>query len=200
MIRLRALLWNLLIIGMGSFAGTAAGAPLTAAATLRQKNDELCTILRRKVDAGTPAAETQRVALKQLTDSLLSYDAFARQSLGEHWDAFQKRDEFLAAFKAMLEHRYLRQLSASLDDRVVYESEAATAQEATVTTVVKRGGDGRLVDEEIVYKLHRVNSAWMVRDIISDEVSLVRNYKTQFHKIITEQGADKLIEKIKSKL
>jgi phospholipid transport system substrate-binding protein len=177
------------------------GAPLTPGATLRQKSDELGVLLRQKIEQGSPAAEKQQASIRQVTDSLLGYEIFAEESLGEHWSTFARRDEFLAVFRAMLEKRYLRQVRASFEYGVIYESEIATGQEATVTTVVKRGADGRSIDEEVVYKLRRLgDNTWKVRDIITDEVSLVRNYKTQFHKIITEQGADKLIEKIKSKL
>jgi phospholipid transport system substrate-binding protein len=41
---------------------------------------------------------------------------------------------------------------------------------------------------------------WRVWDVITDEVSLVKNYRTQFNKIITEQSYDALIKKMKSKL
>jgi phospholipid transport system substrate-binding protein len=41
---------------------------------------------------------------------------------------------------------------------------------------------------------------WRVWDVITDEVSLVKNYRTQLNKIITEQSYDALIKKMKSKL
>jgi phospholipid transport system substrate-binding protein len=69
-----------------------------------------------------------------------------------------------------------------------------------VQSIVKVNTKGKTTDAEIVYKMHKGPTGWVVWDIITDEVSLVRNYKNQFHKIITEQGYDKLLEKMKSKL
>ena len=52
--------------------------------------------------------------------------------------------------------------------------------------------------------MHKVvvggGAEWRVWDVITDEVPLTRNYKTQFNKIITEQSYDALIKKMKTKL
>ena len=42
--------------------------------------------------------------------------------------------------------------------------------------------------------------ATLVGKTITDEISLVRNYKSQFGKIISEKSYDELIKKMKSKL
>jgi len=63
------------------------------------------------------------------------------------------------------------------------EAGGTVGQFGVLVTGVKKGGDG-----------------WRVWDVITDEVSLVRGYKTQFNKIITEQSYDALIKKMKSKL
>ena len=69
-----------------------------------------------------------------------------------------------------------------------------------MTTVVKVKSPGKNTDAEIIYKMKKDPDGWRVWDVITDEVSLVRNYKTQFNKIITEQSYDALIKKMKSKL
>ena len=171
-----------------------AAAPVGPAALLAQKNGELRQLLR------APDADQRKDAQKKLLDALLDYDAFARQALAEHWDGLKRRDELIGVFKQMLQNRYLRQIKSHLGDEIEQQNEQIDKSEASVTTLVHVREKGRERDEEIVYKLHKVGDAWKVRDIVTDEVSLVRNYKTQFHKIINEQGADKLIEKMKAKL
>jgi phospholipid transport system substrate-binding protein len=171
-----------------------AAAPPGPAATLSQKNDELRRILC------APEPNRHKDEQKKLLDSLLDYDSFARQALAEHWDGLKRRDELVGVFKQMLQNRYLRQLKAHLADEVVQQNEVVDGADASVTFMIHGAGKGRESDEEVVYKLHKSGDRWRVRDIITDEVSLVRNYKTQFHKIITEQGPDKLIEKMKAKL
>jgi phospholipid transport system substrate-binding protein len=69
-----------------------------------------------------------------------------------------------------------------------------------VSTTVKVKTQGKATDADIVYKLRRDGERWVVWDVITDEVSLVRNYRSQFQKIITEKSYDELIKKMKSKL
>jgi phospholipid transport system substrate-binding protein len=179
------------LIGSGAIA--MAAPPLGPGATLRQKNEALAARLRG------PASEQQPKELHALAATLIDYPAFARAAFSEHWDTVKKRDELVAAFRQMLESRYIKELRARLDAPVVYAQEEIDGPEATVTTIVQINAKGRNTEEEIVYKLRKVDGTWRVRDIIDDEISLVRNYKTQFHKIITEQGADRLLEKMKAK-
>jgi phospholipid transport system substrate-binding protein len=171
------------------YALAASAAPPSSGprATLEQQNKALAQLLHKREDG------------KLLTDSLIDFDAFARKSLGEHWDALKQREAFLAAFKKMLERQYLDQLRANLEDEVVYDSEKIDGSNANVTTLIKVHSKTLTSDSEIVYRMHQAGSSWLIYDIVTDEVSLVRNYKTQFHKIITEQGADTLLDKIKAK-
>lgn len=175
-----------------------AAAPVGPAALVAQKNGELRQLLR------APDADQHKDAQKKLLDGLIDYDAFARQALAEHWDGLKRRDELIGVFKQMLQNRYLRQVKSHLGDEVEQQNEQIDGNDASVTTLVHVREKGRERDEEIVYKLHKLpgvdGGAWKVRDIVTDEVSLVRNYKTQFHKLIDGQSADKLIEKIKAKL
>jgi phospholipid transport system substrate-binding protein len=171
----------------------APAARLGPGATVRQKNEAMMALVRGGGD--------KQKELHALAATLLDYTAFARASLVEHWDRLKKRDELVATFKQMLEARYLAQLRSQLDSSVSWVSEEVEGAEATVTTLVQHQAKNRTFEEEVVYKLHRGgDGAWRVHDIVSDEISLVRNYKAQFHKIINERGADKLTEMMKSKL
>ena len=41
---------------------------------------------------------------------------------------------------------------------------------------------------------------WKVFDIFTDDVSLVRNYKRQFRRVIKDEGWDGLIDRMEKKL
>jgi phospholipid transport system substrate-binding protein len=49
------------------------------------------------------------------------------------------------------------------------------------------------------YRLFKQNGKWMVYDVIIEGVSLVSNYRSQFNKIITANGYDRLVKKLESK-
>ncbi len=169
---------------------------------LKQRNEQVERLLRQNPAKDSPEEKKQKDQIKQLAGEILDYQELAKLSLADHWNPLlpKQREEFVAAFREMLEKNYVKQIKNSLDYQVSYSDEQITADKARVKTIVKVKTQGKTTDAEIEYKMHKVGGTWMVWDIITDEVSLVRNYKTQFHKIITEQSYDKLLEKIRSRL
>lgn len=172
-------------------------------ATLKAKNDEVDKLLRQPTAKGSPAEQKQKDEIKQLAASLLDYEELAKRSMAAHWDKLtaEQRKEFVTTLRGLIERNYVKQLRSNLDYKVQYKNEQLEPEGATVSTVVKVKSQGKNTDAEIVYKMRKLpDGAWRVWDVITDEVSLVRNYKTQFNKIITEQSYDALIKKMKSKL
>lgn len=171
--------------------------------TLKSKNGQVDNLLRKKVEKDSPEDKKIKDDMKQLAGSLLDYDELAKKALAEHWATLSpaQQKEFVSTFKQMLEKNYVKQLRTNLDYQVEYKDEKLSGDDqAVVQSVVKVKTKGKTTDAEIVYKMHKASDGWLVWDIVTDEVSLLRNYKTQFHKIITEQGYDKLLEKMKNKL
>ncbi len=189
-----------LAIALAPLTALAAGGG--AMATLKQKNGEVDRLLRQKVEKGSPAEQKQKDEIKQLASTLLDYDELAQKSMVGHWEKLTpaQRTEFVTTLKELIERNYVKQLRSNLDYQVQYKNEEAEGEQATVSTVVKVKSPGKSTDAEIVYKMKKNPEGWRVWDVITDEVSLVRGYKTQFNKIITEQSYDALIKKMKSKL
>jgi phospholipid transport system substrate-binding protein len=177
----------------------AASTPLS---TLKAKNGEVDRLLHNKVEKGSPEEAKQKADIKQMAAGLLDYDELAKRSLASHWEKMTtaQRTEFVTTFRELIERNYVKQLRSNLDYQVQYKGEQVEADQATVTTVVKVKSAGKNTEAEIVYKMHKVGAEWSVWDIVTDDVSTVRNYKTQFNKIITEQSYDALIKKMKTKL
>ena len=190
-------LMMVLLLGSSALAG---GGPLQ---TLKQKNTEVDRLLRLKTDPGSNAEKKQKDEIKALASTLLDYSELSKRALQGHWDKLSKmqRDEFVATLRGLIERNYVRQLRSNLDYDIVYRNEELSGNEATVNSQVKVKTEGKSTDVEIVYKLRKLSGEkWMVYDVITDEVSLVRNYRSQFHKIITEKSYDELLKKMKSKL
>jgi phospholipid transport system substrate-binding protein len=177
----------------------AGGGPM---ATLKQINGDVDKLLKSNPADGTPAAQKQKADIKALAGKLLDYSELARQSLSQHWEKLTppQRNEFVSTLRELIERNYVKQLRTNLDYKVDYNNEEMKGDQATVSTTVKVKTQGKATDADIVYKLRRDGERWVVWDVITDEVSLVRNYRSQFQKIITEKSYDELIKKMKSKL
>jgi phospholipid transport system substrate-binding protein len=171
-------------------------------ATLKQKNGDLDRVLRLKTEPGSPAEKKQKDEIKTLANTLLDYGELARRALASHWEKLSgsQQNEFVSTLRELIERNYVRQLRSNLEYQVVYKTEQIEGEEATVSTVVKVKTQGKTTDAEIVYKLRKVAEKWLVYDVVTDEVSLVRNYRSQFNKIISEKSYDELIKRMKSKL
>lgn len=180
----------------------AVATPIGPMATLKQKNGEVDKLLRQKTAKGSPMEAKQKSQIKQMAATLLDYDELAKRSLAQHWDKLTaaQRTEFVSTLRELIERNYVKQLRTNLDYQVLYKGEEVDGDGATVSTVVKVKSKGKDTDAEIVYKMRKLGDEWRVWDVVTDEVSLVRNYRTQFNKIITEQSYDALIKKMKNKL
>jgi phospholipid transport system substrate-binding protein len=66
--------------------------------------------------------------------------------------------------------------------------------------------DSRIIDPtqqktfSLNYHLHKVNEKWLVYDVVIENVSLVRNYRNQFHRILEKKSYADLVETIRTKI
>jgi phospholipid transport system substrate-binding protein len=186
------------------FLGTSsAWAAIAPTATLKQKNGELSKLIKQSPPVGTPAAQQQSDEIKKLAATLLDYGELTKRAMAEHWAAITpaQQKDLVATLQQLIERNYVKQMRTNVEYQVVYDEEKIpAADEAVVKTTVKVKTKGKSTDAEIVYKMHKAADSWVVWDVITDEVSLMRNYKSQFHKIISEQSFDALLKKMKDKL
>jgi phospholipid transport system substrate-binding protein len=179
-------------------AGLAQATPtVTPTATLKEKNGAFDKLLR---------ASQKQNEIKQLAATLLDYEELTKRAMADHWAQISpaQQKELVATLKDLIQRRYVGQLKSNLDYKVSYQEEQVAGDQATVNSTVKVKTKGKSTDAEIIYKLRKVPStngeSWMVWDVVTDEVSLMRNYKSQFHRIITDSGFDELLKKMKKKV
>lgn len=174
-------------------------APGTPLAQIKATNDRIDKVLKSKKSADDPAA---RAEMRAIVNGFLDYDELARRSLGIHWEKLQKpqREEFTRTLRELIEKSYEKRLRTDLDYSISYGAETMKGEDATVATTVKVKTKGKSTDASIDYKLRKVGDKWLVFDVITDEVSMVRSYREQFNKIISTEGFDELLKKMRKKI
>lgn len=168
---------------------------------LRQRNDEVNRILRR--DATSAEARTRRSAdVTRILSDLLDYEELSRRALAAHWDQHTEaeRREFIDLLRQLVERNYEANLERVLDFEVSYTGETADTDGTVVRTEARSRTERRQPPVEITYTLHLQGSSWRVFDVVTDGVSLVRNYRNQFNRIITEHGWPELIRRMRERL
>ena len=139
--------------------------------------------------------------LKVQVNRLLDYDQLAQNVLRLHWGKLTpaQKKEFRDSFRALLEKNYIKGIRKNAKYTIVYKRESVSGGSAQVETQVNTVRKGRPREVAIVYKMRRFRGRWVVNDVITDDVSMERNYRKSFNRIIKDKGFDELIRKLKKK-
>lgn len=143
------------------------------------------------------AARKQKV--RKLIATRFNYAEMATRSLGSHWDKLtrKQRQGFVDLFGDLFEISYSQMVLESLPDRqTMYTGESVNRPRAVVNTViVDERGDRLPVD----YQLQCPHGQWELIDVVIDEVSIVRTYRSQFNKVIQTSSFDALVKRMRVK-
>ena len=142
--------------------------------------------------------QARRVALRKTIAERFNYRQMVMRSLAKNWDARsdQERQEFIALFKSLLENSYANKLEAYKDEEINYLDEMIKGKYALVKTEVVRKSSTIGVD----YKLIQEHGNWQVYDFVIEGVSMIRNYRSQFTKIIRRDSYEVLVQKLTEKI
>jgi phospholipid transport system substrate-binding protein len=187
MIHLFATLLSVLAL---TFAGSAfAGA---ATDVVKAKQTALFDLLKSNAD---------QKKIDAMFDEMLDYSTLAEASLGTEWAARSdaEKAQFTDLLKQLVRSSYQRNLKKIVSFDVDYVGEEA-ADGAVLVKTKSKAKDARDEPVEINFKVAQKDGKWKVRDIVTEGVSLVSSYRSQFTKIIKKDGFPALIQKMKDKL
>jgi phospholipid transport system substrate-binding protein len=192
---LKALLFPLaLVVALGVSTPAFAGEGVDF---MKARQGELNTVLK---EAKSPA-RSRRVT--ELVDAMFDYDKLAVDSLGRNADG--KTDdqikEFTGLLRQLVRKAYTKNIERTVDYEVTWVNETGDNAQALVTTSAhstKPGANQETVS--IKYKLHKRDGSWKLGDVITEDSSLVNNYRNQFNKTINKDGWEGLIAKLKTKV
>ena len=140
----------------------------------------------------------RRAILRNTINDQFNYRQMVMRSLAKNWDVRSAEEQqlFIALFKSLLENSYANKLESFSDEKINYLDEVVKGEYALVKTEVVRKATTMGVD----YKLVRENGVWQVYDFVIEGVSMVRNYRAQFTKIIHKHSYEVLVQKLTDKI
>ncbi len=120
----------------------------------------------------------------------------ARRSLGLNWRPRTptEQQEFIGLFSELLEDFLSDKLKSFEDEKFVYNGEIKDGDYAKVETMILTK-EGKEIS--IDYRLHLVDENWKVYDMVIENVSLVKNYRSQFNRIIAKSSYQGLVKQIR---
>jgi phospholipid transport system substrate-binding protein len=168
---------------------------------VRKANEQLSTLLRKKVEPGSKAEAELAARVTTSLRDFLDIEALGRRALQDHWDGLSaaQKNQFMALLRELIEKNYIKGLRANLDYQVSYTGERKRGEDIVVATEVKTRRRGRPYTVAIEYVLRKDGAKLRAFDVITDSVGLVENYRAQFNKIIAKHGFDGLLARMKKK-
>jgi phospholipid transport system substrate-binding protein len=163
---------------------------------IRTKHDKVRQVLRRP---NTPKRAEQ---LTDLLGEFLDYDRLARLSLDKEWDRRtpRERERFVSLLRQLVERQYQRNMESTLDYKVSWIGTEPIETGVKVKSSARSATKKRQPAITIDYSMSPAGDEWKVFDIFTDDVSLVKNYKRQFRRVIDDEGWDGLIGRMEKKL
>jgi phospholipid transport system substrate-binding protein len=191
MVHLFAAMVSLLALTFGLAPAAFAGAATDA---VKGKQTSLFDLIKQ------PSPDQKKI--NAVFDEMLDYGTLAETSLGSEWAARSdaEKAQFTDLLKQLVQKAYERNLKKILNYDIDYQGEDAAGSAVMVKTKAKSKTDAREEPVEIGFKVMQKNGKWVVQDIVTEGVSLVTSYRSQFTKIIKKDGFPTLIQKMKDKL
>ncbi|MBB5143155.1 MULTISPECIES: MlaC/ttg2D family ABC transporter substrate-binding protein [Desulfovibrio] len=178
----------------------AAQANSPAKQALETATDRILSFIKNP-DYVNPA--TRGPIRQQIEDEVLhifDFGEFSSRTVGPRWRTFTpaQKKAFSDAFADLLINTYVNKIDGYNGEQVIYTGEVASAKgdRVEVRSVITMK-DGKKVP--VAYRMLPKNGKWLVYDVLIENISLVKNYRTQFQDILNTDSPENLIARIKSK-
>ena len=169
-------------------------------ADLKKSNAALKKVLQQKRPPGEKDSKTTEV--RKVVGQFLDFEELSRRSLARHWDTLtpKQRTEFVNTLRDLVESNYIKQIHGQPDYDLKFDKETKEGSDATVSATLVTTSKGKKVNVALDYKMIYKGGKWVVYDVVTDEQSLLENYRAEFNKIIGKDGFDALLKRMRKKL
>jgi phospholipid transport system substrate-binding protein len=144
--------------------------------------------------------EKQVAELGTQIEKVFDFTELSKRTLGRDWKKMsaEQQTEFVKLFKELLQGVYANQLLSYSDQKVIFEKETMLKKGRAEVQSFLQTSDGKKIP--LFYRMTNKSGSWKVYDVIIEGVSMVKNYRTQFRKILAKDSPDKLIEILRDKV
>ena len=183
------------VVSLAFLTGAWGGGTPTGA--VKETVDQVFVVLRDQA-LKDPARETERRAkLEEIIGQRFDYAEMAKRTLASQWKGLspEQQQEFVTLFQQFLANSYVGNVDGYSGEQVEYLKEREKGEFAEVQTKVV----SPKVQIPLDYRLLHKNGEWRVYDVVIDGVSLMKNYRGQFSRIINSSSFEALLGKLRSK-
>ncbi len=139
----------------------------------------------------------RRMLIEQAIGKHFSFSEMAKRSLAAHWKdrCENERQEFVQLFQTLLSKTYAGKIETYSGEEVQYLKERRKNSFAEVQTKVI----SQQTEISLDYRLIQKDTTWFVYDVVVNGVSLIKNYRSQFARIIHRSSYEELVTTLREK-
>jgi phospholipid transport system substrate-binding protein len=177
------------------FSGTVSASEVTD--KVKNTIDEVISIVTNETLKGK--AGIKRDKIRQAIGKGFNYRQMAMRSLAREWKKRTpaEQTDFVELYKKFLEFTFANKIESFSGETINYTGEKVIKNKyALVNTEIARK-DGTV---KIDYKLINEKGDWLVYDFVVKGVSMIRNSRSQFEKIIRNESYASLVKTLSEKV
>jgi phospholipid transport system substrate-binding protein len=142
--------------------------------------------------------KARRARIREIINPKFNYVEMGKRSLAKNWRKLSPAEKkaFVDLFAKLLENSYASKIESYRDEKINYVDEIVRGKYAMVKTEVVRKNGTVNID----YKMIQGGGEWLVYDIVIEGVSMIKNYRSQFARIIHRDSFGMLMEKLNTKV
>jgi phospholipid transport system substrate-binding protein len=132
---------------------------------------------------------------------MIDFRELGKRALGDAWDERDaaEKDEFVRLLGQLMQRSYRDGLESTLRYEIRVVGSSSEGGETVVQTSAQNRENRREPAIEIAYRIYRAGDELQVVDVITDGVSMLRNYRRQFRRILRREGWEGLISRMRER-
>lgn len=165
---------------------------------IRQNVDAVLSIITAPEYQDATSKDEMLRRLEVVVDNFFDAQELSKRAVAQHWRLFTEpqREEFQQLFLALIKSVYLKRSLEYTDEVVIYNQEILKSE--TLAEVYTTVTSSKL-NVPVTYFLIKREGVWRVYDVSVENVSLVRNYRSQFQSILQRNTPEQLIAILREK-
>jgi len=193
--------WTIVAALVFIFSGQALGASVTPLEQMKGTVQGILAIMQDKKLDAPELRDERREKIMALVNERFDFTEMSKMTLGRAWKerSDEEKNEFERLFADLLKNTYIGRIEAYSDEKVEYAKEIFSRNDpdrARVYTNILKNSHTIPIN----YSLKREGEEWFVYDVIIEGVSLVRNYRTEFGRILSKENFSGLVKRMREKI
>ena len=168
-------------------------------ALVRRTTEQAVAVLQNPSLKDRPQERAEK--FWQIALPVFDTQEIAKRCLGPQWNELTEgqRKEFVQLFIELVKRSYQSTLEHHTSEaRFSFDGERTENDFAEVDTRILAPSQEKPLS--VNYQLHQVGDKWLIYDVVAENVSLVRNYRNQFDRILKDSSYEGLVQAIKKKI